>query len=92
MALDSIPVFEAKLKELGLDCYLESHFTPRGWTAAANFAFAANYVPGTPDDSTFVADVILPVLGSTLDPQVPALRRLFFDCYTMLAADAQRKA
>eukprot|EP00973_Karenia_brevis_P043459 6022589-Karenia_brevis.AAC.1 len=79
------------MKELGLDSLTE-HFEPRGWTTVANFAFAANYIPGSPDDSAFINDVIVPVLGTIDHPMKPALRRLFFDCYTMLAADAQRKA
>eukprot|EP00973_Karenia_brevis_P084509 11730072-Karenia_brevis.AAC.1 len=91
MALDSSPVFQAKLREFKLD-ELWEHFAARGWHSVATFAFSANYVPGNPDDSAFTNEVVMELLGSDTHPLKPALRRLFFDCYTMVAADAQRRA
>eukprot|EP00973_Karenia_brevis_P001274 174579-Karenia_brevis.AAC.1 len=91
MALDSLPVFQAKLRDLKLDGLWE-HFEARGWNSVATFAFSANYVPGNPDDSAFTNEVVIELLGNDAHPLKPALRRLFFDCYTMVAADAQRKA
>eukprot|EP00973_Karenia_brevis_P059786 8322169-Karenia_brevis.AAC.1 len=91
MALDSTPVLMAKMRDLKLNGYVDL-FIAHGWDTAANFAFAANYIPGSADEGPFINEVVVPILGSENHPLKPALRRLFFDCYTMLAADAQRRA
>eukprot|EP00973_Karenia_brevis_P007064 958021-Karenia_brevis.AAC.1 len=56
------------------------------------FAFSANYVPGGADEKPFIDEVVTPILGEETHPLKAALRRLFFDAYAMVAADAQRRA
>jgi hypothetical protein len=58
----------------------------------AEFAFSANYVPGKPDESAFINDIVLPLTGDINSNRKPALRRFFFECYTNAAADINRRA
>lgn len=39
--------------------------------------------PGTGDDSNFMAQVLRPLLGSATHVDVPKLRKLYFEAYTM---------
>ena len=43
------------------------------------------------DDSNFVAQVLRPLLGSERHTDVPKVRKLYFEAYTMVAADLKSK-
>eukprot|EP00973_Karenia_brevis_P004062 558044-Karenia_brevis.AAC.1 len=88
MALESAAFFAKRVKELGLGEY-QSVMADNGWSTMGTFAFSANYVPGGVDDSKFMEEVVVPVLGDQSHVLKAALRRLFFDSYAMVAADAQ---
>jgi hypothetical protein len=91
MALDSKAVFEARIKELGLQD-VASAIVGEGWTTFGAFAFSCSYTPGNVDDSSFVSDVIQPVLGVDHQRLRPQLKRLFFEAHTMAIMDVQRRA
>eukprot|EP00973_Karenia_brevis_P009244 1254472-Karenia_brevis.AAC.1 len=91
MALDSTAFFMKRVKELGLGEHWDA-LQLKGWTTMGLFGFSANYIPGGSDDSPFVEEVVVPILGTADHPQKAAFRRLFFDSYAMVAADAQRRA
>ena len=57
-----------------------------GWDTLGNFAFSCSYVPGSPDDASFISGVVVPILGDD-HTKAAALRRLFFEAYTIAAAD-----
>eukprot|EP00973_Karenia_brevis_P022785 3135204-Karenia_brevis.AAC.1 len=90
MALESTSCFSTMLKRLGLAHYA-SNLAALGADNAGNFAFVTNYVPGTSDDGAFLTEVVIPVLGSVDHPLKPALKRLHFECYHLVASEAQHK-
>ena len=90
-ALDSEAYFESRCAAVGLAADHVAQMRTRGWTTMANFAFSSAYAPGQADDSKFIEGVILLVLGAADSPQSVALRRLFFECYTMSVAEMRRK-
>jgi hypothetical protein len=90
MALDSQAFFTARLLSLGLD-HVSNGFSTLGWTTMAKFGFGANYVPGRADETPFINDIIVPLFGNANAPEKPIVRRLFFEAYTMAAADIQRR-
>eukprot|EP00971_Amphidinium_carterae_P148176 2936958-Amphidinium_carterae.1 len=57
----------------------------------ANFAFSSPYVPGTPDESTFAKNVLVPLLGGSDHADAPKLRRLVYEAYTTAALDSQAR-
>jgi hypothetical protein len=87
--LDSSVAFEQKVASVGLADKWDI-FKAKGWVTYATFAFSASYVPGSPDDSAFVAGVIKVVLDDT-DNRGPALRRLFFEAYTLFVGDLKSR-
>ena len=91
MALESKAFFTARLVKLGLDAPAKS-FASLGWTTMAEFAFAANYKPGATDETSFIKDIVVPLYTSEDSIKKSALRRLYFEAYTMAAADVHRRA
>eukprot|EP00435_Cladocopium_sp_Y103_P015756 s2708_g3.t2 len=53
---ESKAVFDAKLKENGLDGY-KLLMSGKGWTTLSTFAFASSWAPGTGDDTAFMEQV-----------------------------------
>lgn len=95
-AVDSTKVFEARVKELGLKGLLDK-FTANGWTKYSAFAFAANFATAMASDQEFKTKILLPLFSQeTLDagpvPQSPHIKRLFWEAYTLTAADMARRA
>ena len=90
MALESETVFEARVRALGLGPFWEK-IRGEGWTTIGDFAFAANCCPGQSDETTFIQEVVVPLLDRDDHPKKSALRRLFFECYSQCAADIQAR-
>lgn len=84
--IDSEAVFTARLRALGLDG-IQGEFDRRGWKTMSTFAFASSWTPGVGDDTAFRTKVVVPLLGGEDHVDVPKLRKLYFECYTMVAAD-----
>ena len=91
MALDSASYFTHRAKLFGLAEQVET-MSSFGWRTMGTFAMSCRYVPGSDDDVTFVTKVVIPILGGQESPLEPALRRLHFEAYTLIAADAARRA
>jgi hypothetical protein len=89
--VDSEHVFSFRARELGLSDGVIDNMTALGWTTFGTFSFSCSYIPGHVHDQALVDSVIVPVLGGTNDPRSALLRRLFFESYTMTAADLKRK-
>eukprot|EP00973_Karenia_brevis_P077275 10733524-Karenia_brevis.AAC.1 len=75
MTLDSESYFVSMLKRLGLSEY-EKQLSELGANNAGNFAFLSNFVPGSADDSSFVLEVVVAVLGEANHRLKPSLKRL----------------
>ena len=91
MALDSKAYFTARLTKLGLGDEKDL-FENLGWTTLGDFANAANYRPTATDEGPFIKDVILPLFGDENHRKKPSVRRLFFEAFSMFAADINRRA
>ena len=64
----------------------------KGWDTMGSFAFSCSFAPGNSDDSVFIQEVVVPLLGDADHTLKPQLRRLFFESYTQAALDVQRRA
>ena len=85
-ALDSTVYFNKRARELGLGDHIQG-LANAGFNTMGSMAFAANYKPGNPDDSRFVAEVAQPILRNDVIRLQPSLIRLHFEAYAMLAQD-----
>ncbi len=91
MSIDSRAVFMERIVAIGLSDFM-ARFNELGWTTYAEFAFATTHAPGQGDDEKFRAEVVVPLLGDASHLRVPAVRRLFFEAYTLAGADLKRRA
>jgi len=100
MALDSAAVFRDRVIELGLgECLTGDDgaggdtgtFGRAGWTTYADLAFATSHVPGQPEGEAFNRDIVVAALGREDHPKRSSLRRLFFEAFTLAAADLKRR-
>ena len=91
MAMEAVALFKKKVSQCGLNDF-QHQFEALGWTTMADFAFSANYQPGGPDETPFINEVVIPILGDENHTKKAALRRLFFEAFTAMAADAQHRA
>ena len=74
-AVDSVVVFSARIKELGLGEF-QTKFDDKGWTTFAAFAFATSSFK-EPEGEQFAKEILEP-LGCTSEHKlVPMIRRLF---------------
>jgi hypothetical protein len=90
MSLDSVAVFEERVRLLELSEHLE-RFRAQGWTTLGNFAFASDFVPGVSDGEIFVKDVVVPGLADPAHPDRLKLRRLYVEAYTLAAYEMRRR-
>ena len=90
MSLDSTAVFSERVASLRLTAHAE-RFEAAGWHSYADLAFSTPYVPGQGDDERFLKDVVEKGLGTRESGDLAALRRLFFEAYSLAVADLKRK-
>jgi hypothetical protein len=88
--VDSEVCFEQRVRELELDAHLP-RLRELNWSTHGKFAFASDFVPGTGDSAVFVRDVVVPALARDDHPDRYALKRLFFDSYTLVVNEFRRK-
>ena len=91
MALDSAAAFTARLEAIGIEEEHRAKFAEKGWNTMGDFAFSSSYTPGQTDDTAFFAKVITPIFGVADHPKTAALRRLFYDAFTCVAAGMKNK-
>ena len=89
--VDSEAVFAARCSKVGLSDAAVTALRSKGWGTYANFAFSTAVIPGQGDDSIFVRDVIVAILGREDHASAAALRRLHFESYTLTAAELKRQ-
>jgi hypothetical protein len=92
--IESEAVFETRAKAMGLTQDVINAAKLKGWKTLGSFAFACAYTPGVGSDDAFKAEVLTPLLGDEQDPrrtQAAGVRRLFFEAYTLVAADLRSK-
>jgi len=90
-ATDSKAVFITRCKAVGLSDTEISAMETAGFDTYANLAFSPSFQPGASDESPFVKAVLEKVLGAADHPKAPALRRLFYESYTLVAAELKKK-
>ena len=90
MSVDSIPVFEERVRSLGLEEHL-GRFRELGWTTLGNLAFSSDYVPGQSEGSVFTKDLVVPALKEEEHPDRFKLRRLFVEAFSLAASDLRRR-
>ena len=89
MSIDSSAVFFERVNILGLGPYTAA-FKTATWTTLSKFAFSSSFIPQVSSDETvFLKEVAEPILGH-MKQDLPALRRLHFEAYTLAAADMRR--
>ena len=75
-----------RLKDLGLTDFNEV-LSARGWNTLAGLAFSAGSPGFSSIDAALDERVIIPVLGSADHIRAAQLRRLYFEAYTVAAAE-----
>lgn len=90
-AIESKAVFQARAIAIGVDRPTLLLMEAQNWKTLASFGFSCSYVPGQTDDSTFKTDVLTVLFGAPVHPMAAALRRLYFESYTMAAAELKSK-
>ena len=78
------------MKDIGLDAH-KDEMARRGWTTLSTFAFASSWAPGSGDDAAFVTQVVTPILGRADHPDLPKLRKLYHEAYTVVAAELRQR-
>jgi len=93
--IESTAVFETRAKAIGLSDAVIASAKALGWSSLGAFAFSCAYTPGVGSDESFKKDVVEALLGADpADPrrtQTASLRRLFFEAYTLVAANLKSK-
>ena len=89
--LESKAVFKARARALGIDDAILDAMKNLGWNTIGSFGFACAYIPGQGDDTVFKADVLVPVLGAANHESASLLRRFYFECYSMSAAEMRSR-
>ena len=91
-SLDSLAVFSQRAKEIGFSDEDLERIKTEGVASLAKFGFSCKFSPGQSDEGPLVE------LGKTIfatDPvptsKMSALRRLYFEAYTLSAAELRRK-
>ena len=90
--LDSSAVFTARAGEIGLNEDEVNQLRALNLDTFGKFAFACNYVPGQADESPLIR-LVSRVCSASPPPEdrVPLVRRLFFESYTLAAADLRSR-
>ena len=89
-ALDSKSFFQERCRIIGVLEGTISLLEAKGYRTMAGWAFCCSYVPGGASEEPLLA-VIDDILGARDAAQLPALRRLFFEAYTMAASDMKSR-
>jgi len=90
MSVDSVPVFEDRVRAPGLEAHLE-RFRALGWTTLASLGFASDYVPGQSDAAVFTSDIVVPVLREADHVDRFRLRRLYVEAFSLAASEIRRR-
>ena len=87
--VDSKATFKARVVEFGLGDLYEK-MVDRGLVTYAAMAFSCACTPGSGDEKPFIDQVVTPLVGENVARR-PALRRLFFESFTLVTAELKNK-
>ena len=87
--VDSVATFRARVEDIGLGELWDKMAAMKINTYAA-YAFGANFTPGSPDETPFIEGIVKPSAGEDKS-LYSGLRRLFFESYTLMAAETKRR-
>lgn len=90
-ATDSKAVFANRCKAVGLSPTEIGALEVAGFDTYATLAFSSSFQPGSADEAPFVKGVIKKVLNTADHPKAPILRRLFYEAYTLVAAELKKR-
>ena len=89
--IESEAVFTARCAALSMPAAMVIAITTAGYKSVGTFAYCCSFVPGAADDAPLVA-VATTILGRLPDgPEMALVRRLFFECFTLVQADLKMK-
>ena len=92
--LDSEAVFVSRSEEIGLNAAEIAAMKTLNIATFGKFAFSANYSPGQLDETPLLV-LMAKVCGTVPNPapedRAPLIRRLFFESYTLSAADLRSR-
>ena len=80
-------VFFQRAAQCGLSDEVVGKFKEKNWRTYAQFAFSSSYVPGQGNDQDFVDNVATPILGRGDHPDLPKIRYLHYEAYSLAAQE-----
>ena len=92
--LESEAVFADRARSFKITEEVITALKAKGWSTHGSYAFSCGHPPGASNEQLFVDSVLKAVLGDDGDPRRvmdAGLRRLFFESYTLCAADMRSK-
>lgn len=89
--LESEAVFAARASAMGVTAATLQLMKNCGWATLGAFGFACSYVPGQTDDASFKLDILTALFNTASHPQASTVRRLYFEAYSMCAADMRTR-
>ena len=89
--VESRAAFRARALSIGLDGPTVDALVARGWATMGAFAFACSSTPGGAGPDRFLDEIGEPILRDRQHPQVASLRRLWFESFTMAAAELRKE-
>ena len=88
--LTSTATFEARAAEIGFTEAEINRLREKQWNTFGRLAFACNYIPGTADETSLMK-LAATITGTepedVPDARLPLVRMIFFESYTLAAAD-----
>ena len=84
-------ILQGRAVEIGLRAEGLALLEQHGYISMGRFAFGSSYCPGSGDDAKFLEEIVAPVWGETANAKKKFARRLFFEAYTLAAADMKGK-
>eukprot|EP00973_Karenia_brevis_P033232 4585756-Karenia_brevis.AAC.1 len=92
--MSSSATFEARAVEIGFTDEEIGRLRTKEWNTFSRLAFACNYTPGAVDESGLVklASIITGTEPQSVpDARMPLVRMLYFESYTLAAADLRSR-
>jgi hypothetical protein len=89
--VESSAVFLDRCKVLRIPDDCVNRMLALGWDSYAAFGFASSYVPGQSDDQVFIDKIVRKVLLDEDHPSTSALRRLYYESYSLGVSELKRK-
>ena len=90
LIVDSEMEFFRRVEELGMGAYIQK-FRDLDLKTHGAFAFCVPHTPGQQDEKMFFEKVVTPIIGAVDAVLGHMLRRLFYESYMLVSADASRR-